>query len=80
MPISPNDSIDFMKIFDLGLTKKLKSVVILLRIYIGNLNHFWLWDIKSIKSELIKASFNAIRQAQLGDSRNLRFNENEDKS
>lgn len=77
---NPSASIDFMKESYLGVIKRERALLKFLRNYIGNSNHLWLWDFKSTKSELEKVGFKEIRNAQLGDSRNPKFNEIEDES
>ena len=80
MSSNPGASIDFMKESLIGVTKRERSLLIFLRLYIGNSHHLWLWDFKSAKSELEKAGFKEIRNAQFGDSQDPKFNEIEDKS
>ena len=77
---NPSASVDFMKDSLLGVTKRERSVSMFLRNYFGNAHHLWLWDFKSAKSELEKAGFKEIRNAQFGDSRDPKFNEIEDES
>jgi predicted SAM-dependent methyltransferase len=80
MTKNPDASIIFMQESLLGVTKRERSISKFLRNYFGNSNHLWLWDYKAAKSELKKAGFKEIRNAQFGDSSDPKFNEIEDES
>ena len=79
-----NDSTDdaalnFMKESHLGLVKRSRGLYGLLIAWLGNSRHLWLWDYKSLDSELRKAGFIGIRRAFFGDSIDPMFNEVEDR-
>jgi hypothetical protein len=46
--------------------------------WLGNSQHLWMWDYKSIKCELQKAGFINIRRAEFGDSSRSVFQDVED--
>jgi predicted SAM-dependent methyltransferase len=48
--------------------------------WLGNSQHLWMWDYKSIEPELVSAGFVEVRQATFGDSSNPKFAEVEEKS
>lgn len=39
-----------------------------LRQWLGNSSHLWMWDFETLKDELIKVGFENVRRAQFGDS------------
>ena len=78
---NPSDdaALTFMKETSLGYERRscgLKGVVYSL---LGNSQHLWMWDYKSIESELRNAGFIEIRRARFGDSADLLFGEVEEK-
>jgi hypothetical protein len=68
----------FMRDARLGREVRPKGLIAWLREWIGNSAHLWMWDFKSIASELDSAGFVGIRRAQFGDSADPRFKEVED--
>lgn len=61
-------SIDFLQSNLLGVEKKDRSFKGLLTSWLGNSQHLWLWDYKSIQFELEKTGFKNIRRATFNDS------------
>jgi hypothetical protein len=78
----PSDTaaIRFMTDTSLGLTERGRGVVGLLRSWLGNSQHLWMWDFASLRRELETAGFKDIRPAQLGDSGDPMFLAVEDES
>lgn len=72
-------ALDFMKNSYLGQQSRPKGFSGLLRAWLGNSAHLWMWDYKSIESELTSAGFEGIRRAQYGDSGDSRFDAVEDR-
>jgi len=69
----------FMKETSLGHQRRAKSFKDFLVLWIGNSQHLWMWDYKSIATELRNAGFSSVRRAAFGDSSDPRFQEVEDK-
>jgi SAM-dependent methyltransferase len=71
-------ALNFMKETYLGQERRsrgFKGVISLL----GNSQHLWMWDYKSIEAELGNVGFKNIRRAQFGDSSDYMFKLVEDK-
>ncbi len=75
---SPDASMIFMQDSYLGYQYRARGLSGLLRAWLGNSSHLWMWDFKSISVELSKAGFQSIRRAQFGDSGDPAFNAVED--
>jgi len=58
----------------LGCEEKPNGALGSLRAVIGNSGHLWMWDFKSMSSELEKAGFVSIRAARFGDAADPMFN------
>lgn len=58
----------FLKSIALGKESRSRSFMGLLRSFIGNTQHLWMWDYEGLESELRKTGFVDIRQAFFGDS------------
>jgi SAM-dependent methyltransferase len=71
-------ALKFMTDTYLGHYERSKGLLGLLRSWLGNSAHLWMWDYKSIKVELEKAGFVNIRRAEFGDSGDPMFNLVED--
>jgi SAM-dependent methyltransferase len=65
---SADSAIQFMMTTSLGVESRSKSVMQILRSTMGNSKHLWMWDFKSIQSELFDTGFREIRRAQFEDS------------
>jgi len=69
----PSACITFMERTALGKITRDRRVRGLLREWIGNSRHLWMWDFKGVASELHKEGFRNIRRAHFGDSADWRF-------
>ena len=69
----------FMKKSYLGSLSRPKGIEGLLRSWLGNSNHLWMWDFSSIKYELENTGFDSVRRAEYGDSDDPHFDTVEDK-
>jgi hypothetical protein len=58
----------FMTETFLGVAERPKGVRGLLRSWLGNSHHLWMWDYPSLSRELATAGFRDIRPASIGDS------------
>jgi SAM-dependent methyltransferase len=74
------DSHAFMKAAHLGVEKRPRGLSGLLRTWLGNSHHLWMWDYASIAVPLERAGFRDIRRALIGDSADPRFNQIEELS
>jgi len=70
----------FMTDSGLGITQRNRGAIGLLRSWLGNSQHLWMWDYPSLRKELETAEFTGIRAAELGDSEDPLFSAVEDKS
>ena len=68
----------FMRETSLGKEKRNRGFSGFLRDWIGNSQHFWMWDYKSIFQELENAGFTDIKRANYGDAKDIMFKEVED--
>lgn len=75
---APDASIVFMEQSMLGKPSRARGASGLLRTWMGNSAHLWMWDYKSMSAELTRAGFRGVRRAQLGDSADPHFAEVED--
>lgn len=62
----------------LGLERRDRDIRAFLVSWLGNSTHLWMWDFKSIRSELRRADFIGVRRACFNDSRDAAFAEVED--
>lgn len=65
---SPNAAHRFMRQTGLGIEVRPRGVVSVLKAWIGNSAHLWMWDYQSLQSELSNAGFQKIRRAAFGDA------------
>jgi predicted SAM-dependent methyltransferase len=63
----------FMSETFLGMTERKRGAMGMLRSWLGNSQHLWMWDYQSMRRELETAGFHDIRAAQLGDSEDPMF-------
>jgi SAM-dependent methyltransferase len=77
---SNDAAIAFMRETSLGHERRAKGLVGVVSAWLGNSQHLWMWDYKSIDLELQNAGFVGIRRAFFGDSSNPIFNDVEDRS
>ncbi len=61
-----------------GVRQRRRGVSGMLRGWLGNSAHLWMWDEKGMMRELRDAGFAGIRRASVGDSADRRFSEVED--
>ena len=76
---APVAAITFMRKTSLGKEVRNRGIKAFFREWLGNSQHLWMWDYKSIKIELKSAGFVNIRRAQFGDASDDMFKEVEDK-
>lgn len=76
---SSSAAINFLKETSLGLEKRPKGFKEFLKYWLGNSQHLWMWDYKSIVQELENVGFIHIDKSQYADSIDPKFNEVEDK-
>ncbi len=74
----PAASIRFMEESHLGQASRPRGLGGFLRQWLGNSQHLWMWDERSIVRELQAAGFTGIRRARMGDSAEPRFAEVEE--
>ena len=77
---SDDASLKFMRDSYLGHEVRIRTLKGLLISWLGNSQHLWMWDYKSLKMELQNSGFVLIRRADFGDSVDVMFNEVEEKS
>jgi Methyltransferase domain len=70
----------FMTDTGLGIVDRPRGIGGLLRGWLGNSRHLWMWDFNSLRHELEQAGFVDIRQARFGDSEDSMFAAVEDES
>jgi hypothetical protein len=68
----------FMRSTMLGRDERPRGMEGLLRAWLGNSQHLWMWDYKALSHELAAAGFSAIRRAEFGDSLDAEFKRVED--
>jgi hypothetical protein len=68
----------FMTETFLGVAERSRNLRGLLRAWLGNSQHLWMWDYPSLRHELEQAGFTGTRRAQLGDSEDPLFASVED--
>lgn len=64
---------NFMEATLLGHRKRNRSITSFFKEFLGNSNHLWMWDFKSMQKELEICGFTNIRRAHHGDSENPNF-------
>ncbi len=64
----PTRAITFMQKSYLGKESRPKKAIPILREFIGNSHHLWMWDFDLLELELRNAGFQSIRKATFGDS------------
>jgi hypothetical protein len=69
----------FMEKSHLGLRRRPRGLDGLIRSWLGNSLHLWMWDFRSMAGELERVGFKQVRRAQFGDSIHPWFAEVEDK-
>jgi hypothetical protein len=64
----------------LGVRERPRGMSGLLRTWLGNSQHLWMWDFASLRRELESAGFKAIRAARVSDSEEPLFAAVEDEA
>ena len=77
---SENRGHDFIEQTGMGIENPDRSFFAKLKRIFGHSQHYWLYDERSMFSELRCAGFNNIRRCEFGDSEILEFSEVEDES
>jgi len=75
---STDASLSFLRETYLGKEKRSRGLKGFIAEWLGNSQHLWMWDYKSISLELKNEGFTNIRRANFGDSTDLMFNDVED--
>lgn len=65
---SPAAATRFMEGTMLGLETRPRGIPAMLRAWLGNSRHLWMWDFKGLAAELRTAGFSSIRRARYNDS------------
>ncbi len=76
---SKEAALTFMRETCLGHERRARSLKSFIISWLGNTQHLWMWDYKSIEPELQNAGFVCSRKASFGDSSDPMFREVEDK-
>jgi len=77
---SKDDSaLTFLRETSLGRERRPRGVKSFFLDWMGNSQHLWMWDFKSLNTELERIGFVSIRRAYFGDSADLTFQQVENK-
>jgi len=68
-------ALTFLKETGLGREVRNKGLEGFVRGWLGNSEHLWMWDYKSIEHELLLLGFKEIKRVEFGDSSDVRFQE-----
>ncbi len=71
----PDAALEFMRLTFMGIENRHRNFKGFLKEWLGNSQHLWMWDYKSLARELSAVGFQEIRRAQLGDSGIAEFSE-----
>jgi len=66
-------AVRFLEDTGLGVRSRVRSPVAMASRMLGNSAHQWMWDETSLRAELDRAGFRAIRRAKLGDGQDPMF-------
>lgn len=58
----------FMEETSLGVVERARGIGGLMQTWLGNSSHLWMWDFKSMRTELISAGFIDIEKCRFGDN------------
>ncbi len=75
---SPDAAYDFLRETSLGREERSRGLKGFVSEWLGNSQHFWMWDYKSIAQALENTGFIDIRRAALGDAVDAMYKEVED--
>lgn len=70
---SADKAMAFLRETGLGQEAPEKGLYGLLKSFLGNSRHLWMWDYASFRRELEAAGFVGVRRAEYGDSQDLAF-------
>lgn len=71
----PDAALEFVRLTFMGIENRNRNFKGFLKEWLGNSQHLWMWDYKSLSRELSAVGFQEIRRAQLGDSGIAEFSE-----
>jgi hypothetical protein len=74
----PDAALEFMRLTWMGIEHRQRNFRGFIKEWLGNSQHLWMWDYKSLAQELGAAGFQDVRRAELGDSGIAEFSEIED--
>jgi hypothetical protein len=69
----PKASLVFMEKSLLGIKSRPRTFYKFLRSWLGNSQHLWMWDYKTIDLELKEVGFHEIKRVGFGDSEDMHF-------
>jgi predicted SAM-dependent methyltransferase len=72
---SIDGAIDFIRNTRLGKENRIHNLMKFISEWLGNSQHLWMWDFKSLRFELEQASYIEVRRAQFHDSTEQMFKE-----
>lgn len=70
---SPSAATDFLSYTFLGRKSRPKTLLAIIREYLGNSHHLWMWDYKALATEFEAIGFRDIRRCHFGDSKVTAF-------
>lgn len=73
-------ALEFMRGTSLGYESRARGFKGIIVAWLGNSRHLWMWDCRSIQTELENAGFVDVRRASFGDSSDPMFGKVEDNS
>ena len=76
----PESDSNFMRYSVLGMEQRQRGMIRLIRRTFSGTSHLWMWDLFSMRAELERCGFEAIRECQFGDAEDPAFAELEDRS
>ena len=78
---NPSDtaSQSFMEETHLGHKHRPRDIIGFIKMWLGNSNHLWMWDERSMTAKLKQHGFDKIRRANFGDAEDVKFVEVEEK-
>lgn len=75
----PQAALTFLRVTLLGEETRPRGFKAFLTSWLGNSRHLWMWDFRSMASELEAAGFTRVRRASFGDSDDPMFARSEDR-
>jgi len=71
-------AVEFMRKTSLGTDRRPPGFTGLMKLWLGNSAHLWMWDFKGLKKELESVGFVNVRRCEFGDSSIALFRDVED--